>query len=95
MSFLLSCPNCGKRAVGEFAFRSEVLERPSQDDDFRKWAEYVYLRRNHRGKQLEWWYHRGGCQSWFLVERDTVNNTDHRSFWYTDLPKILAEGGGG
>mgnify|MGYP002829667099 CR=1 FL=1 len=60
MSFQLSCPNCGKRAVSEFAFRSEVLERPSQDDDFRKWAEYVYLRRNRWGKQIEWWYHRGG-----------------------------------
>ena len=23
--------------------------------------------------------------SWFLVERDTTNNTDHKSFWYKNL----------
>jgi len=37
------------------------------------------------GRQIEWWFHRSGCQSWFLAERDTLNNSDHKSFWYGDL----------
>ena len=81
MSFQLICPNCGKRPVTEFAFKSEYMERPKAEADFREWGEYVFLRENKRGKQIEWWYHRSGCQSWFLAERDTTNNTDHRSFW--------------
>ena len=30
MSYQLNCPNCGKRAVSEFTFRSEYLKRPAQ-----------------------------------------------------------------
>ncbi|MBC8259399.1 MAG: sarcosine oxidase subunit delta [SAR324 cluster bacterium] len=85
MSFQLNCPNCGKRAVSEFAFKSEFKTRPAADADFSKWADYVYFRENNMGQQKEWWYHRSGCQSWFLAERDTTNNSDHRSFWYNDL----------
>ena len=81
MSFQLICPNCGKRSVSEFTFRGEVTERPKADVDFGEWGNYIFLRNNNRGKQIEWWYHRGGCQSWFKVERDTSNNTDHQSFW--------------
>ena len=75
MSYQLNCPNCGKRAVSEFTFRSEYLERPAPDADFSVWADYVYFRENNMGNQTEWWYHRSGCQSWFLAERDTTNNT--------------------
>ncbi|MDP6431015.1 MAG: sarcosine oxidase subunit delta [SAR324 cluster bacterium] len=87
MSYQLNCPNCGKRAVSEFTFRSEYLKRPAPDADFSVWADYVYFRENNMGHQTEWWYHRSGCQSWFLAERDTTNNTDHRSFWYHELEK--------
>ena len=85
MSYQLNCPNCGKRAVSEFTFRSEYLKRPTPDANFSVWADYVYFRKNKMGHQTEWWYHRSGCQSWFLEERDTTNNTDHRSFWYHEL----------
>jgi sarcosine oxidase, subunit delta len=34
----------------------------------------VYLRRNVAGVQREWWYHRFGCEIWFLAERDTRTN---------------------
>ena len=85
MSFQLNCPNCGKRAVSEFTFKSEFKSRPATDAEFSKWTDYVYFRENNMGHQIEWWYHRNGCQSWFLAERDTLNNSDHKSFWYGDL----------
>lgn len=85
MSFQLTCPNCGKRPVTEFAFRHEYLTRPAADANFAAWADYVYFRHNRQGQQVEWWYHRSGCQSWFLAERDTTDNTQHRSFWRQDL----------
>ena len=46
---------------------------------------YVYFRKNTIGEQIEWWYHKSGCQSWFIVERDTTNNIKHKSFWYKKL----------
>ena len=58
MIYQLNCPNCGKRAVSEFTFRSEYLKRPAPDADFSVWADYVYFRENNMGRQTEWWYHR-------------------------------------
>jgi heterotetrameric sarcosine oxidase delta subunit len=94
MSFQLTCPNCGKRSVNEFTFKSEYLQRPDAEASFAEWADYVYLRQNRKGKQVEWWYHRTGCQSWFLVERDTTNNVDHRSFWLKDWDGSVRPGNG-
>ena len=91
MSFLLDCPNCGKRPVGEFTFRGELSSRPDPQADFSAWVDYVFLRHNNRGKQTEWWYHRGGCQRWFLVTRDTNNNTQHKSFWFKDRHHHLSK----
>ena len=87
MSFMLTCPNCGKRHVGEFTFRGEYRPRPEPNAPFDVWADYVYMARNPKGKQVEWWFHRSGCKRWFLVERDTTNNVDHKSFWFEDRPK--------
>ena len=33
--------------------------------------DYVYLRDNPAGPLSELWYHRAGCRSWLVVERDT------------------------
>lgn len=82
MSFQLTCPNCGKRPVGEFTFRGFFKSRPQQSDEFEKWAEYIFFNPNRMGKQKEWWYHAAGCQRWFVVERDSTNNTDHQSVWF-------------
>jgi sarcosine oxidase subunit delta len=74
MSFLLSCPNCGPRAVDEFACSGETLVRPSERPDLRGLTDYVYFRRNVAGVQREWWYHRHGCGAWFRADRDTRTN---------------------
>ena len=74
MSFLLHCPNCGPRDVNEFAYAGEVTVRPRETPSQRQLASYVYFRRNAAGVQREWWYHRFGCEVWFLAERDTRTN---------------------
>jgi sarcosine oxidase subunit delta len=84
MGFLLDCPNCGKRPVSEFAFRGEYKQRPSQEEPFEAWTDYVFMAQNRQGPQVEWWQHRSGCQRWLLVRRDTTHNTDHESFWFEE-----------
>jgi sarcosine oxidase subunit delta len=42
--------------------------------DLRELTSYLYFRRNVAGVQREWWYHRFGCETWFLAERDTRTN---------------------
>ena len=84
MSFLLNCPNCGPRDVNEFACAGEVTSRPKALPDLRGLTDYVYFRRNVAGVQREWWYHRFGCEIWFLAERDTRTNEIVR----TELPAV-------
>ncbi len=74
MSFLLSCPNCGTREVTDFGFGGEMIERPTSRPTWRELNTFNYFRRNVAGVQREWWYHRSGCRSWFLAERDTRTN---------------------
>ena len=74
MSLLLDCPNCGTRDVVEFRFGGGYLKRPKPDASPESWTEYLYLRANEAGPQREWWYHRLGCRTWFLVVRDLRNN---------------------
>jgi sarcosine oxidase subunit delta len=75
MSFLLTCPNCGVREVTDFGYGGEVTTRPRERPDPRELYTYAYFRRNIAGPQREWWYHRAGCRTWFLAERDTRTNT--------------------
>ena len=74
MSFLLPCPHCGPRDVNEFTTTGEVLTRPKDRPTLRELTDYIYFRRNTAGVQREWWYHRQGCGTWFLAERDTRSN---------------------
>jgi heterotetrameric sarcosine oxidase delta subunit len=79
MSFLLPCPNCGPRDVNEFAYAGEVTERPRESPSQRELASYVYFRRNVAGVQREWWYHRFGCELWFLAELVATGKTPELS----------------
>ena len=76
MSFLIPCPCCGERDVGEFRFGGEKGTRPSNPDELtpQQWAHFVYDRQNVAGLQTEWWFHRGGCRQWFLATRNTITN---------------------
>jgi heterotetrameric sarcosine oxidase delta subunit len=83
MSFVLSCPNCGVREVTDFGFGGETTRRPRERPSQRELNEYNYFRRNVAGVQREWWYHRSGCRTWFLAERDTRTN----EVMWTALPE--------
>jgi sarcosine oxidase subunit delta len=72
--FLLDCPSCGPRSVDEFGYQGEVTRRPQDKPSLRELTEYVYFRDNVAGVQREWWYHRVGCGTWFVAERDTRTN---------------------
>jgi heterotetrameric sarcosine oxidase delta subunit len=74
MSFLLECPHCGARDVNEFRFQGEVTRRPAPGASLHDLMEYVHFRDNVAGVQREWWYHRVGCGTWFVAERDTRTN---------------------
>lgn len=77
--FQIECPNCGQRNVSEFRYGGEVLTRPQDSNNAAAWMDYLYLRVNPAGVQAEWWYHRMGCQRWFKLNRNTLDN-------FTSLP---------
>ena len=58
MSFILKCPNCGPRDVGEFRHGGQVERGPT----------------NLPGLQEERWLHRLGCGLWLLAVRDVTTN---------------------
>jgi sarcosine oxidase, subunit delta len=88
MSLLVPCPNCGLREFTEFSYGGETKARPKPDAPVEKLAEYLYVKRNAAGLQQEWWYHRSGCQSWFLARRDTVTNKFQDSYWPDDPRRV-------
>jgi heterotetrameric sarcosine oxidase delta subunit len=51
MSFLIACPYCGLRDVGEFGFGGERLSRPANPEQLSayEWAHYAYDRKNVDG----------------------------------------------
>lgn len=73
MSFMITCPVCGRRSVHEFRFGAEDRgdrpfgERTTEAERY----THVHLRSNEAGPQKEWWYHRDGCETWFTIWRDT------------------------
>jgi heterotetrameric sarcosine oxidase delta subunit len=73
MSFLLDCPHCGPRPVTEFGYGGEAGHATGATAPV-SLAEELYLRDNVAGVQRESWFHRFGCERWFVAERDTRTN---------------------
>jgi heterotetrameric sarcosine oxidase delta subunit len=80
MSFLLPCPNCGKRSVYEFRFGGEIKQAPPADAPEAAWLDYRFNRTNRAGVQTEWWFHRSGCRQWIEAVRNTISNEVLESF---------------
>jgi heterotetrameric sarcosine oxidase delta subunit len=73
----IKCPYCGERDAEEFGYLGAAsLKRPDPGaaDAGQAFCEYVYVRDNPAGLNAELWYHRAGCRSWLIVERDTRNH---------------------
>jgi sarcosine oxidase, subunit delta len=72
---LIHCPWCGPREQTEFSCGGEAhIVRPADTDALtdEAWGDYLFMRKNPRGRHLEQWVHTYGCRRWFNVERDTV-----------------------
>lgn len=74
--------------MNEFRYQGEVTQRPRANPSLRDLTDYVYFRDNVAGVQREWWYHRVGCGTWFVAERDTRTNEVLR----TEIPAPSREG---
>ena len=93
MSFLLKCPNCGKRSVYEFQFGGEVKVRPRVDASREAWIHYLYWRTNTTGVQKEWWHHKLGCRLWFVAERNATKNQVLKTYFPESPPTEVEESG--
>ncbi|MDO4232116.1 MAG: sarcosine oxidase subunit delta [Lautropia sp.] len=80
---LIHCPWCGPRAESEFNYGGESgivrpVEAASKDKESwltdEQWGDYVFMRKNTRGRFIEQWVHTHGCRKWFDAERDTSNH---------------------
>ena len=80
---LLDCPNCGARNVSEFRYGGEVNQRPGVNPSAEEWAAYLYMRENPLGNLREWWYHRAGCEQWFIAERHTKTHEVIKTYFWT------------
>ncbi|MBB3065418.1 sarcosine oxidase subunit delta [Limibacillus halophilus] len=72
----LKCPHCGERDHSEFAYGGDAgVKMPAIDnEDFEAWYQAVFIRKNPRGRHLEYWHHVQGCREWLKVERDTMTH---------------------
>jgi len=74
---LIRCPYCGPRGHVEFTYGGDASRRRPDTDgpgSEEAWFDYVYLRDNPAGPQLEHWQHSGGCRAWLVIERDTASH---------------------
>ena len=70
----LRCPHCGERDAEEFTTLGAGGGRrpdPAAADALQAFHDYVHLRDNPIGPQLEYWYHAAGCRTWLRVKRNT------------------------
>lgn len=74
---LIACPWCGMRPENEFRYGGEAhVVRPADPSavDDAKWAEFLYMRANPKGRHAERWRHIHGCGRFFNCVRDTVSD---------------------
>jgi heterotetrameric sarcosine oxidase delta subunit len=73
----IKCPYCGKRSQNEFSYGGDAsVTRPKLGKEIsdQEWNEFIYLRKNPRGKHSEFWHHVSGCRQWLKVLRCTATH---------------------
>ena len=85
---LIPCPLNGLRNASEFACIGELRAAPdgASDDE---WAAYVWQLSNQPGVVREWWCHLPST-TWFIAERDTVNDRFLRTYLASQTPQASA-----
>ena len=86
---LISCPWCGERDESEFSYGGEAhIARPENPDALSdaEWADYLFMRKNPKGRHMERWVHAHGCRRWFNVVRDTVTHKIAGSYKMGETP---------
>lgn len=84
---LIKCPWCGYRDQTEFSYGGEAhITRPTNSEEMTdaEWADYLFMRKNTKGKYREQWCHTAGCRQWFNAERDTVSYKFRKFYKPTD-----------
>ncbi len=74
---LIPCPWCGPREASEFSYGGEAhIARPRDPDALSDadWADYLFMRKNPKGRHAERWVHSQGCRRWFNAVRDTASD---------------------
>lgn len=72
---LIECPWCGVRDETEFSCAGEAhIARPLETEKLsdEEWADYLFMRKNPKGRHYEQWLHAAGCRRYFNAVRDTV-----------------------
>ncbi len=85
----IDCPYCGLRPEIEFRYGGEAhIARPDDpatlDDE--QWADFLFMRRNTKGRFRERWVHAAGCRRWFNAVRDTVSYEILATYKVCDAP---------
>ena len=73
----INCPYCGKRSQNEFSYGGDASVKRSElgkDISDKDWNDFIYYRKNLRGKHAELWHHVAGCRQWFKVLRSTISH---------------------
>ena len=94
---LIDCPWCGPRNEDEFSYGGEAhIARPvaPEAESDAQWADYLFMRANRKGLNLERWVHIHGCRRWFNVARDTVTHRIETVYRMGEAPPTRSGGGG-
>ena len=94
---LIDCPWCGPRNEDEFSYGGEAhIVRPAAPEaqSDAQWADYLFMRSNRKGLNLERWVHTHGCGRWFNVARDTVTHRIEAAYCMGEAPPARSGGGG-
>jgi heterotetrameric sarcosine oxidase delta subunit len=94
--FLIECPWCGERDMSEFHCGGEAhIARPeaseAMSDD--EWAQFVFMRKNSKGRYAERWTHAAGCRRWFNVLRNTATDQILAVYRMSETPPAVETDG--
>ena len=67
----------------DYSYSGEALiSRPANPEKVtdEEWGDYLFMRKNPKGRHIEQWQHSSGCRKFFVVERSTTDNTIYSSY---------------